>query len=95
MAAAAPGRGHLRASHTGRETLKAAFVQGRLTKDELDERVSQTFASRTYADLAALTADIPAGLTEAQPSAKPAQTRPTARNPRDRSGSRTAPRARS
>ena len=36
--------------------LKAAFVQGRLTKDELDARVGQTFASRTYADLAALTA---------------------------------------
>ena len=35
----AAGRGHLRASHADRErvigTLKAAFVQGRLTKDEL------------------------------------------------------------
>jgi hypothetical protein len=29
--------------------LKAAFVQGRLTKDELDARVGQAFASRTYA----------------------------------------------
>jgi Domain of unknown function (DUF1707) len=66
---AAAGRGHLRASHAEREqvidTLKAAFVQGRLSKDELDLRVGQTFASRTYAELAALTADIPAGLTAA------------------------------
>jgi hypothetical protein len=50
-------------------TLKAAFVQGRLTRDELDLRVGQALASRTYAELAALTADIPAGLTPAKPSA--------------------------
>ena len=62
----AAGRGHLRASHADREqvigTLKAAFVQGRLTKDEFDLRVGQTLAARTYAELAALTADLPAGL---------------------------------
>jgi hypothetical protein len=40
--------------------LKAAFVQGRLAKDEFDARVGQTFASRTYAELAVITADIPA-----------------------------------
>ena len=53
----------LRASHADREhvidALKAAFVQGRLTKDELDTRIGQAFASRTYADLAAVTADLP------------------------------------
>lgn len=38
--------------------LKAAFVQGRLTKDELDARAGHAFTSATYADLAALTADI-------------------------------------
>ena len=58
-------RGRLRASDADREhvieTLKVAFVQGRLTKDELDLRAGQTFASRTYAELAALTVDIPAG----------------------------------
>ena len=67
----AAGRGHLRASHADREqvigTLKAAFVQGMLAKDELDLRVGQTLAARTYADLAALTADLPAGLAAAQP----------------------------
>jgi len=65
-AADAAARGRLRASHADREqvinVLKAAFVQGRLAKDELHARVDQTFASRTYAELAAITADLPAGL---------------------------------
>ena len=77
MTAATAGRGRLRASHSDREhvvdVLKAAFVQGRLTKDEFDMRVGQTFASRTYAELAALTADIPAGLIGAQSLRKPAR----------------------
>jgi Domain of unknown function (DUF1707) len=67
----AAGRGGLRASHADRdqviEILKAAFVQGRLSKDELDARLGQVFASRTYADLAAVTVDIPAGLVRVQP----------------------------
>jgi hypothetical protein len=71
MAAGAGDGGHLRASHADREqvigTLRAAFVQGMLTKDELDLRVGQTLAARTYAELAALTADIPAGLTGSRP----------------------------
>jgi hypothetical protein len=66
-AAGGLGRGHLRASHADRErviaALKAAFVQGRLTKDEFDSRVGRVLGSRTYAELAALTADIRAGLT--------------------------------
>ena len=71
--AGADGRGRLRASHADREqavdALKAAFVQGRLTKDELDLRAGQAFASRTYAELAAITADLPAGQATAQPPA--------------------------
>jgi hypothetical protein len=67
-AAAPAASGRLRASHADREqvidTLKAAFVQGRLTKDELVMRAGRTFASRTYAELAALTADLPAGLAD-------------------------------
>jgi hypothetical protein len=66
--------GQLRTSHADREqtidVLKAAFVQGRLTKEEFDLRVGQVFASRTYADLDALTADIPDRVTSAQPSAE-------------------------
>lgn len=71
------GLGHLRASHADREqlidVLKTAFVQGRLAKGEFDARVSQAFASRTYADLAAVTADLPTWLIGAQPPRKPAQ----------------------
>ena len=48
-------------------TLKAAFVQGRLTEDEFDARAGQVYASRTRAELAALTADLPAGLTAPRP----------------------------
>jgi hypothetical protein len=77
IAAGTPGRGSLRASHADREhvigMLQAAFVQGRLTKDEFDERVGQTFASRTYAELAAVTADLPAGLAGPQPPPAPAR----------------------
>jgi Domain of unknown function (DUF1707) len=43
------------------ELLKAAFVQGRLAKDEFDARVGHALMSRTYADLAAAGAGIPAG----------------------------------
>ena len=84
--AAAVARGRLRAAHADREhvvgTLKAAFVQGRLTKDELDLRISQTFAARTYAELARLTADVPAGLVAAAPPHKtaPARARPPVNN---------------
>jgi len=63
--AAGPG-GHLRASHADRDRviagLKAAFVQGRLDQDEFGHRVGQALAARTYAELAALTADLPSGL---------------------------------
>jgi hypothetical protein len=51
--------------------LKAAFVQGRLDRDEFGIRVGQALASRTCAELAALTADLPAGLTAAQPPQHP------------------------
>jgi hypothetical protein len=78
---AAAGRGHLRASHADREQvigiLKTAFVQGMLAKDEFDQRVDRTLAAQTYRDLAALTADLPAGLTAARPpQPAPAQDEP-------------------
>jgi hypothetical protein len=73
--AADAARGYLRASHADREhvidVLKAAFVQGRLTNDELNARVDRTFASRTYAELAAVTADLPDGLARPEPVRKP------------------------
>ena len=63
-AVASDGYGRLRVSRADREqaidTLKAAFVQGRLTKDEFDQRVGRALVPLTYAELAALTDDIPA-----------------------------------
>jgi hypothetical protein len=74
-AGATPGRGGLRTSHADREqaigALKVAFVEGRLTEDEFDARLGQVHASRTYAELAEVTADIPAGLTGRQPARDP------------------------
>jgi Domain of unknown function (DUF1707) len=74
-----PRHSHMRASHADRErvidTLKAAYAYGLVTKDEFDERVGQTFASRTYAELALITGDIPAGLAAAPPPLKPAPAR--------------------
>jgi Domain of unknown function (DUF1707) len=71
MAAGPGGQGRVRASHADREqvidVLKAAFVQGRLDRDEFDLRVGRALASRTYADLAALTADIPGRPARARP----------------------------
>lgn len=68
IAAGAEGKNPLWSSHADREqviaALKDAFAQGRLAKDEFDLRVSKALA--TYAELDALTADIPAGPTEPQ-----------------------------
>jgi hypothetical protein len=75
MTAGMAAHGRLRASYTDREqmidVLKAAFVRGRLTKDEFDARIGQALAARTYADLAAV---IPAGLIGAQSPQKAART---------------------
>jgi len=74
-AAESRSRGDLRAGHADREqvirTLKGAFVEGRLTEDELDARVDQVYASRTYAELAEVTADIPAELIRTRPLRDP------------------------
>ena len=76
---------HVRVSHVDREqsveVLKTAFVQGRLTKDELDARVGQALASRTRAELAVLTADIPPARAASGLSRPlvPARRRPLAR----------------
>ena len=54
---AAAGHGRLRASDADREhvidTVKTAFADGRLDQDELDDRVGQALAARTYGALAA------------------------------------------
>jgi uncharacterized protein DUF1707 len=60
----AAARARLRASDADREraieALKAAFAGGRLTRDELDVRLDRALLARTYAEVAAATADLPA-----------------------------------
>jgi hypothetical protein len=60
----------MRTSRADREpaidTLKVAYVQGRLTKDELDERLGRALAPLTHAELAALTGDLPDELATAR-----------------------------
>jgi Domain of unknown function (DUF1707) len=66
----------LRASHADRdhavEILRVAAGDGRLTSDELDQRLEAALTARTYRELTALTADLPAapgpaGAVPAQP----------------------------
>jgi hypothetical protein len=62
--AAGDGRGSLRVSHEDRdqvaEALRVAAGDGRLTADELDERLERALTARTYDELAALVTDLPA-----------------------------------
>lgn len=57
--------GNARASDADREraidVLEAAFAEGQLTMEEHSERVQRGYRSRTYAELAELSADLPAG----------------------------------
>ena len=59
-----PGSAGLRASHDDRdrvvEVLRVAAGDGRITADELDERVGAALTARTYGELAALISDLPA-----------------------------------
>jgi hypothetical protein len=43
------------------EVVKASFAEGRLTRQELDQRLGQVLVSRYFEELMALTADLPAG----------------------------------
>ncbi|MFD5051795.1 DUF1707 SHOCT-like domain-containing protein [Streptomyces tendae] len=65
----------LRASHADRDravdVLSAAAGDGRLTAEELDERVGAALTARTQGELAALTADLPGAADRVQvPAAK-------------------------
>jgi len=55
----------MRAASTDRDRvidlLTAAYGEGRLTKDEFDERSARALAGKTYADLSAVVADLPGG----------------------------------
>lgn len=58
------GRRLLRACDADREhaaeALRAAAGEGRITLEELDDRIQRAYAASTYADLEALTRDLPA-----------------------------------
>jgi hypothetical protein len=64
----------LRASHEDRDRvvdqLRVAAGDGRLTSDELDERLERALAARTHGELAALTEDLPTA-RGAGPTAEP------------------------
>jgi hypothetical protein len=80
-----PGRqpvplGELRASHEDRdkvvERLRVAAGDGRLTAEELDERLERALQARTYGELVVLTVDLPATgggqlLPQPDPSVQP------------------------
>jgi hypothetical protein len=63
----------LRASDTDRERiadrLRTAAGQGRITLDELEERLDAAYAAKTYGELVPITADLP--LEDAQPEVGP------------------------
>lgn len=72
---AAAGQARMRACDADRERtadqLRTAFVEGRLSQDELDERLGRVYAARTYADLAAQTADLPVPRLLPSPAFRP------------------------
>jgi len=51
------------------EVLREAAGQGRISMDELDERLELAYAAKTYADLTAVTRDLPQGGAALSPAA--------------------------
>ena len=68
-------RGLMRVSDSDREqsadVLREAAGHGRITMDELDERLALAYAAKTYADLTAVTRDLP-GPAQAPSAVQPA-----------------------
>ena len=67
------GRGQMRAADVDRDRavsfLTTAFTEGRLTKDEYDERVERALHARTYADLDMIVTDLPGARNVGTPPA--------------------------
>jgi hypothetical protein len=65
------GRGQMRAADVDRDRavsfLTTAFTEGRLTKDEYDERVDRALHARTYADLDVIVTDLPGARSVGSP----------------------------
>ncbi len=71
--------GHLRASDADRDhvatVLSTAYAEGRLTREEHDERIDQLMAAKTFDDLIPITRDLvivgtPSPVPTAQPSSR-------------------------
>lgn len=76
--AAGGQRGRMRAADADRDRviglLTTAYGEGRLTKDEYDDRVEGALAARTYAELDQLVSDLPSGSATLLPApARPVQ----------------------
>jgi hypothetical protein len=73
---AVPDRGNLRASDADRDRvagiLREAAAEGRLTMEELDERLDAVYAAKTYAELEPITHDLPHPGTAHVPAPPPA-----------------------
>lgn len=71
----AGGYYQMRASSADRErtilVLQKSFVEGRLTRDELGERLGETLVSRDFHELMDLVADLPVGLFGRLPAHPP------------------------
>jgi hypothetical protein len=71
MSDAPDNRPELRISDTDRdrtaEVLREAHAHGRITVDELDERLTSVYSAKTYADLVPITRDLPAVKDAATP----------------------------
>jgi hypothetical protein len=80
---AVPEPRNLRASDADRErvanVLREAAGDGRLTMDELDERLDAVYAAKTYAELEPITHDLPDAGTEHSPAPSSAARRDPAR----------------
>lgn len=75
----------MRASDADRErvanVLREAAGDGRLTMDELDERLDAVYAAKTYADLDPVTSDLPGAAAAYLPAAAPPAAPPAAGDP--------------
>jgi Domain of unknown function (DUF1707)/Cell wall-active antibiotics response 4TMS YvqF len=73
---AVPDKGNLRASDADRErvadVIRQAAGEGRLTMEELDERLDAVYAAKTYAELEPITRDLPQTPGGAAPAPVPA-----------------------
>lgn len=82
-----PGNAALRASHADRdgtvEMLRAAAGEGRLTPEELDERLEAALTAKTLSELAALTTDLPARTSEPGQPGQPGQPAGLTPRPKD------------